>query len=218
MDLRVLGAISLHDGLSLLKGQGQGCFAGDRKLAKTANTDRTNVRRSRARLFECGYLIREDAPNRRGFVVRVIPDGLALIGGEATSHQQGASWPPAGGELTPSIGGVVTPGIENEEIQEGNHLINSPEGARRASRDARPSRSEQSSIVVRLPRRFASLKVEDQLAHFERAIGELSDPTALPPDERKVCEQYLYKIVGGQDTDSVCQRAWRLLERMTPAQ
>lgn len=162
MDLRVLGAISLHDGLSLSKGKGQGCYAGDRKLAQTANTDRTNVKRSKARLLDYGYLFRDpDTLNRRGFVMRVIPDSMVdevaggemtpsdrhagnrltaavdQIGGEATSPQQGASSPPIGREVTPSAGGEMTPRIETEESLEENHKINSPEGAHIADRDER---------------------------------------------------------------------------------
>lgn len=157
MDLRVLGAISLHDGLSLGKGKGHGCYAGDRKLAQTANTDRKNVKRSTARLLECGYLMRDtDTLNRRGFVMRVIPDNLVegLVGGEVTPSQQGVSSPPIGGEVTPSVGGEVTPRIEREESQEENHKIDSAEAAHVADRDMRSDFG--SAKVIEFPRSEAN--------------------------------------------------------------
>lgn len=171
MDLRVLGAISLHDGRSLTAGRGQGCWAGHRALARMANTDPKNVKRSTANLIDYGYLQRDaDTANRRGFVFRVIPDSLAAsiggeltphpapgsnrlvdaletMGGDMTPHQQGANSPPRGGEMTPSIGGDMTPRIEREKNLEENHRIDSAEAAHVADRDMRHESFSSDNVI-----------------------------------------------------------------------
>lgn len=241
MDLRVLGAISLHDGLSLAKGKGQGCYAGDRTLAHTANTDRKNVKRSTARLLECGYLFRDtDTLNRRGFVMRVIPDSLARDrGGEVTPSQQGASSPPIGGEVTPSTGGEVTPRIENQENLEESHKIDSAEAAHRdfvALRDdggfdgergcsngeidraeARLGSGELVSIIHRLPQRFNSFKAETQLVILERAFAQIDRaPEALDPAERQSIISWLAQAADTLDVGVACH-AERLLAELEAA-
>ncbi|WP_305097476.1 hypothetical protein [Croceibacterium aestuarii] len=225
MDLRVLGAISLHDGLSLAKGKGQGCYAGDRKLAQTANTDRKNVKRSTARLIEYGYLTRDtDTLNRRGFVVRVIPDSMATdtIGGQLAPSQQGVNSPPIGGQLAPSIGGQLAPRIDKGIEPEENHRIDS---AKLHSAQSAPceqvqeelGRGDRVSILALLPKRFNDFATETQLVMFERAFTKIDrNADAITSEERKKLEGWLFAAADAFAGEQLGYQAQRLLEEFAP--
>ncbi|MBS7668807.1 helix-turn-helix domain-containing protein [Croceicoccus gelatinilyticus] len=75
LDWRCLAAIASFDRRSRVSGR-DGCFAGQRTLAETANTDRRSIRRSIDKLVQWGYVSREPRPDgRRGEVLRIIEDG-----------------------------------------------------------------------------------------------------------------------------------------------
>jgi len=216
MDLRVLGAISLHDGQSLAKGKGQGCYAGDRKLAQTANTDRKNVKRSTARLIEYGYLVRDtDTLNRRGFVVRVVPDSMAT-GGQLAPSQQGVNSPPIGGQLAPSVGGQLAPRIDKGIEPEESHRIDSAKlhNAQSAPCDRveeELGKGKHVSLAALLPKRFSALKVETQLVIFERAFARIGrDADAIDPTERQAFSAWLSEASDTLDV-GVASHAERLL-------
>lgn len=75
-DLRVYAAVSLHDGMSKLKGSGGGCYASNLTLAGLVGCDYTTLSKSLKRLRELGYIEKEERPNdKRMAVYRVtFPD------------------------------------------------------------------------------------------------------------------------------------------------
>lgn len=72
LHLRVLAAVALHDRLSNSRGKGQGCWAGNRKLADTCGCNYTNLSTALTDLGQYGYLAREAHPlNKRLRIFRV---------------------------------------------------------------------------------------------------------------------------------------------------
>lgn len=73
LELRCLAVISMHDGMSLPKGSGAGCFASSAKLAALVRTDVTNMSKAISRLVSLGYIVREPQQmDRRRFTLRVV--------------------------------------------------------------------------------------------------------------------------------------------------
>ena len=102
LELRCLMVISLHDGMSDLKGSGGGCYARSSTLAKLARTDVSNFSKAVSRLAKFGYVAREaQQSDRRRYTLRVLfpeddtwrtdqvsgGDEAAEIVGEATNHR-----------------------------------------------------------------------------------------------------------------------------------
>jgi hypothetical protein len=79
LDLRVYACVSLHDGMSLVKGKGAGCYASNLKLAGMIGCDYTSLSKSLSRLVTWGYLLKErHAEDRRCTTYRCVfdfPDG-----------------------------------------------------------------------------------------------------------------------------------------------
>ncbi|GAA5058260.1 hypothetical protein GCM10023208_24570 [Erythrobacter westpacificensis] len=72
LELRCLMVISLHDGMSTVRGNGGGCYARLSTLAEKARTDITNFSKAVKRLIELGYVIREQQQgDKRRFTLRV---------------------------------------------------------------------------------------------------------------------------------------------------
>ena len=74
LDLRVYACVSLHDGMSLLKGSGRGCYATFATLTAEIGCDAANLSRSLKRLVEWGYLTEERQDDRRRKTYRVTFD------------------------------------------------------------------------------------------------------------------------------------------------
>lgn len=73
LDLRCLGAIALHDGMSLVRGTGAGCYARSSVLAEMARTDISNFSKAVSRLIKLGYVVKEpQQTDRRRYTLRVI--------------------------------------------------------------------------------------------------------------------------------------------------
>jgi len=72
LDFRVLLCVSLHDGMSLLKEKGAGCYASNRTLAAEVGCDYTSLSRSISRLIAWGYVEKErQSDDRRMTTLRV---------------------------------------------------------------------------------------------------------------------------------------------------
>lgn len=71
LDLRVYSCVSLHDGMSLLKGTGRGCYATFATLTAEVGCDAANLSRSLKRLVDWGYLTEERQTDRRRKTYRV---------------------------------------------------------------------------------------------------------------------------------------------------
>ena len=73
LDLRCLMAIAIHDGMSLVKGSGPGCYARIATLAGLVRTDISNFSKSLSKLVKHGYVVREpQQSDRRRFTLRVV--------------------------------------------------------------------------------------------------------------------------------------------------
>lgn len=73
LDLRCLAVIALHDGMSLVRGKGAGCYASHATLAKLLGTDITSFSRALSRLEQFGYVVRErQEQDRRRQTTRVV--------------------------------------------------------------------------------------------------------------------------------------------------
>lgn len=71
LDLRVYACVSLHDGMSLHKGTGRGCYASFATLTAEIGCDAANLSRSLKRLVDWGYLTEERQEDRRRKAYRV---------------------------------------------------------------------------------------------------------------------------------------------------
>ena len=82
LDHRVLGAIALHDGMSLYKKKGRGCYARHKTLRDIVGCDYTNISKSIKKLVKSGYLVVTAHPkDKRRSIYRVIyasPDGCSF--------------------------------------------------------------------------------------------------------------------------------------------
>ncbi len=74
LDLRVYACVSLHDGMSLKKGSGRGCYATYATLTAAIVCDTSNLSKSLKRLVEWGYLTEERQDDRRRKTYRVVFD------------------------------------------------------------------------------------------------------------------------------------------------
>jgi hypothetical protein len=59
LDLRVLLWVSLHDGMSLLRGSGNGCYASNQTLFGEVGCNYSAGCRSLSKLVDRGHLVRE---------------------------------------------------------------------------------------------------------------------------------------------------------------
>lgn len=90
LDIRFCGAIALHDGMSLVKGKGGGCFASMKTLSEEVGCDYTSGSRSLSRLLRWGYVVREpQIYDKRKFTLRVVYDGAdSLQNGQQSAPQE----------------------------------------------------------------------------------------------------------------------------------
>jgi len=89
LDLRCLAAISLHDGMSLIKKTGAGCYAALSTLARKAGTDVTNFSKSLSKLIKRGYVVKEpQLHDRRRSTLRVV---FPKKGGKGPVREDGPS-------------------------------------------------------------------------------------------------------------------------------
>lgn len=90
MDMRVYACVSLHDGMSLVKQSGRGCYATSATLTSEIGCDAANLSRSLKRLVDWGYLTEERQDDRRRKTYRVTfpardswPDCQGVVGEDA---------------------------------------------------------------------------------------------------------------------------------------
>jgi hypothetical protein len=107
LDLRVYACVSMHDGMSLKKGTGRGCYATFATLTDEIGSDASNLSKSLKRLVEWGYLKEERQTDRRRKTYRVVfdyPEGWrndqqSMVG--ETANNQAGDLPSCNGQATP---------------------------------------------------------------------------------------------------------------------
>jgi len=137
LDLRVYACVSLHDGMSLVKGKGRGCYANFATLTAQIGCDAANLSRSLKRLVDWGYLTEERQTDRRRKSYRVTFE-------TAESWQSRQQF--AANELLQIVGNGVSRNGRNPPQTDSHYSslkglnslerekLDSPEGARFAAR------------------------------------------------------------------------------------
>jgi DNA-binding MarR family transcriptional regulator len=72
LELRALLVIAEHDGMSLVKGSGAGCYAKLATLAERLGTDISNFSKAVSRLVKLGYVLKQPQKDGRRATLRVI--------------------------------------------------------------------------------------------------------------------------------------------------
>src|SRR5579864_7079734 len=74
---RAILVVAQHDGMSIPRGKGEGCWATIKTLAQCCGVNHTNLSTALGELIKWGYLIRETHPyDKRRMVLRVNYDDL----------------------------------------------------------------------------------------------------------------------------------------------
>jgi hypothetical protein len=175
----------MHDGMSLRKGKGRGCYATFTTLTAAIGCDASNLSKSLKRLVDWGYLSEERQDDRRRKTYRVIFDAENV--GETTNKLVGDN-----ANERPEIVGNGESGNGRNPPLDGQHY-SSLKGLDTLERDKLDS-SEEARLAAR---GSAGLSFTDnvcgQLARFERHWRE--SPNSYPVDTLEqwasYCEQAL---------------------------
>lgn len=227
LDLRVLACVSLHDGMSLLKGKGAGCYVSNANLAALVGCDYTSLSKSLSRLRDRGYLVQErQADDKRMITFRVPfpacngwrdgqlsraaqtpaksaaprPDTTELVGEDANGFGEivGRENPESRQNLPKTASQYIPLKGELDSVE--TEEIDSPEGARLTTRGLGEGE--------RVP------SIGEQLARFERAFKQ--QPEGLNLVEWVRWLEWAEEVsLGESDTDA--GRARRLIEEVCEA-
>lgn len=170
LDLRVYACVSLHDGMSLVKGTGRGCYATFATLCSEVGCDPANLSRSLKRLVEWGYLTEERQADRRRKTYRVTfecaeswqnrqqfkADQLVRIVGNQLSGNGGNL--PRTEQHYSSLKGLNS--LEREKLD-------SPEGARFAARGLGKIKEAPANVGAKLATIERDLKAGKELNRLE---------------------------------------------------
>lgn len=197
LDFRVYACVSMHDGMSLKKGTGRGCYATFATLTTEIGCDASNLSKSLKRLVEWGYLTEERQSDRRRKSYRVTFESAeswqnrqrlrAAELGQIVGHQLSGngSNPPQTEQHYSSLKGLDLP----------KDKLDSPEGARLAAR--------------RLSKIGLGEKEGARLAMFERAYR--TAPEQVGDDDLSEACEWLSQLTESLDPDDPnFQRAQRL--------
>lgn len=190
LDFRVYACVSLHDGMSLMKGTGRGCYATYATLTAEIGCDAANLSRSLKRLVEWGYLEEERQTDRRRKTYR-----LTFYSAETWQNRQQLK----AGQLAEILGNRLSRNGGNlpqtaqhysslKELDLPKDKLNSPEGA--------------------LSRMECPESVGAQLAKLERALD------AREPIHRLERYEWIGTLFTASQPDSVRQWALRLADKL----
>lgn len=203
-DWRVYLWVSLHDGMSLLKGKGAGCYAANKTIFEAAQCDYASGCRSLSKLVKRGHLVREQLGRSTRYRVTFGgPDRLqacnitgASIGDQGASAdaaiycsdfsetrtdqpETGRDYIPLRGELDPVETGKLN-SLETAHLCDAHDFSPMSEDEVAASFKAngrnRPEglAAGKASIVGRLSPHFANLEPGAKLVRFEEAFSAIN--------------------------------------------
>ena len=135
LHFRVLGVIATHDRLSRVKG-GQGCWAGQKRIAGAVGTGKSHVSEAIADLSDWGYLKVEKGKGETRKVYRVV-----YTSGDWDSFRV------EDGEVPP-VGNYVIPPVGNYDGPEGSSVI--PPGGNFKGHEVPENRREVPSADTQL--------------------------------------------------------------------
>lgn len=230
LDHRVLGVISIHDGMSLLKGTGGGCYASYGTLTKIAGCDYTNFGRSVSKLIKAGYLSREpQLMDKRRFTLRVIYSGIVdetnnkIV--DETNNETDQKIQKTGeivGEINTKdpeiVGDEESESVGNQPETNGHYIslneelhfvetreIDSAEAARLKSRQTTAQQNIKWNVPVSPPRKHQS--PGQVLAMLERDIKNGRSDLDVEDWDR-----WLTEIIETESRPNVVQQASRIYE------
>lgn len=159
LDMRVYACVSLHDGMSLVKGTGRGCYATFATLCAAVGCDPANLSRSLKRLVEWGYLTEERQADRRRKTYRVTFDS-------AETWQNGQR--SRATQLTEIVGNALTGNGRNPPQTEQHY--SSLKGLDTLEREKLNSSEEARFAARRLSKIEFAENIGAHLAVLERAL------------------------------------------------
>ncbi len=203
LEWRLLLWVSLHDGMSLVKGSGPGCYASNLTLFQEAGCEYSAGCRALSSLVKRGHLVREQVGRSTryrvvfGEIDNLQTGNTSPLEKVAASQHEQAEYVAEPSEQIPESSSKTSPdysslsegldSAEAEEIDSGN-LRDAQSASRHdealLSKHSNPllgknpaeaglGKRESVSIVELLPKRFNELATEAQLASFERAFSDL---------------------------------------------
>lgn len=206
LDHRTYACLSMHDGMSLKKGSGRGCYATFATLTAAIGCDASNLSKSIKRLVEWGYITEERQIDRRRKTYRVVfdfPEGWR-------NDQQSID-----GETANNLAEIVGLG----ECENGGNPpwddphYSSLKGLDTLERDKLDSSEEARFAARLLPKIEFADNVVAQMANLERALKAGKKVNCLAWSE-------WLSNVGECDDNALSNHAGRLadlvIEAMTP--
>ncbi len=170
LDHRTYACVSMHDGMSLKKGSGRGCYATFATLTAAIGCDASNLSNSLKRLVMWGYLTEERQVDRRRKTYRVVFEFA-----EGWRNDQLSTSDPQkenGGEIANDLQKVVgrdDSGNGSFPPQDEQHY-SSLKGLDTLERDKLDSSEEARFAARELPKTEFADNVVAQMARLERAL------------------------------------------------
>jgi DNA-binding MarR family transcriptional regulator len=206
VDHRTLGCVSIHDGMSQVKGKGAGCYASNQTLAAKVGCDYTTLSKSLSRLQEWGYIIKErQVDDRRMTTYRVNfagddswQDGQSIVGKTANRSEEVVGLDASD---RPEVVGEQFSETRRNQPETGEHYI-----PLKGELDSVETGELNSLEKARLTSRFARRKddgpkVGAELARLERALK--SDPLSV---DLVAWIGWIESLIEVEEDDSL--RAW----------
>jgi DNA-binding MarR family transcriptional regulator len=209
LDFRVYACVSLHDGMSLMKGTGRGCYATYATLTAEIGCDAANLSRSLKRLVEWGYLKEERQTDRRRKTYRLTFESAETW----QSRQQSAA-----SGLVEIVGNALSRNGRNPPQTDAHYSslkglyplkekLNSSEEARFAAREAfQDDPINLGAELGKLERAIDGGEQIDRLAAYEW-IGNTAFVGDHPDTVRQWALRISDKLVDGMTPDE--EARWR---------
>lgn len=240
LDWRVYLWVSLHDGMSLAKGKGAGCFASNNTLFAEARCDYASGCRALSKLVKRGHLVREKIGRATSYRVTFPTPDMLQTGNLSSPRHVAASPDDAAGYVAE----FNLQDVDNEQEPDGHYSplsgelysveteeLNSSEEARAyapmADEDgaalfyrigkagAEAPAASGVSIDRQLSPHFAKLDPRAQLVRFEEAFAAIDrDADALDSRERDRWASWLWALTDDYAGETTGHQAQRLLEEL----
>ena len=171
LDLRVYACVSMHDGMSLPKGTGRGCYATFATLIAEIGCDAANLSRSLKRLVEWGYITEERQDDRRRKTYRVVFESRETWRNRQQSKSEIVGNGECGNGGNPLLNGQHYSSLKELDYPEGLELDSSKEACSAEKKETSSEPVTHGRLFNGGSNRKIPLSENDgaQLAMFERA-------------------------------------------------
>jgi hypothetical protein len=226
LEWRVLLWVSLHDGMSLVRGKGPGCYASNKTLFAEVGCHYSAGCRALSRLEERGHLVRERlGRSTRYRVVFADPNSLQAgnisapaMGDEPASDEaeigcDGKSEPPEIVYETPRD--YIPLSGELDSVETGGLNSTKWRDSCFSEKDGAEAQLGRVSLKARLPKNFDALDSGAQVARIERAFKAIgSDADKIDRDERGEIWELLWAIGDAFAGEPIGFQAQRLCDEI----